>query len=83
MGCGLGTAGLFDLYGLLQALNSVICEAGCFLVAFSKDTLAGCLDVAQVAGTMAERTTPPGPSTSTTRRLVRLRLSVRYVSSSI
>jgi hypothetical protein len=24
MGCGLGTAGLFDLYGLLQALNSVI-----------------------------------------------------------
>jgi hypothetical protein len=71
MGCWLGTARLFDLYGLLQALNAVICEAGCFLVAFSKGTLAGCLDIAQVAGTMAERATPPGPSTSTTRRLAR------------
>jgi NAD(P)-dependent dehydrogenase (short-subunit alcohol dehydrogenase family) len=49
MGCGLGTAGLFDLYGLLQALNAVICEVGCFLVAFSKDTLAGCLDIAQAS----------------------------------
>jgi hypothetical protein len=48
MGCWLGTARLFDLYGLLQALNAVICEAGCFLVAFAKDTLAGCLDIAQV-----------------------------------
>ena len=37
-GCWLGMVRLFDLYGLLQALDAVICEAGCFLVAFSKDT---------------------------------------------